>query len=354
MAKVKGLYKRGGVWWFCYAGLDGRVRRESSRSSSHRVASDMLTARRKEVSEGKESVPVRKIPNVTFDELATLYSPWAERQRSFNSKQTFIKALSVAFGKVPIRRFTTHLVEKYQSQMIAAGRKPSTANRHIATLKHMFTKASTWDLIDEETLKRVRRVKLLEENNRRLRFLSIEECQTLIAVCPPHLRPIVVTALNTGMRKEEILSLEWDKHIDMVHGFILLDLTKNGERREIPINATLRGVFQSLIRRIDSTYVFHDKDGKRYLDMRTAFMSTCRRAGIKDFRFHDLRHTFASQLVMAGIDLATIKELLGHKDLTMTLRYAHLAPSHRVNALAVLDGNLNRAPEGLPSTPAVS
>ena len=225
--------------------------------------------------------------------------------------------------------------------MIAAGKKPSTANRHVATLKHMFTKASTGDLVDEETLKRVRRVKLLEENNRRLRFLSAEECRALIAACPHNLQPIVITAPHTGIRKVEILSLTWENHIDMVHGFIMLDRTKNGDRKEIPINATLRATFQSLIRRVDSPYVFHDSGGKRFQDVRTAFQSAWRRTGIKDFRFHDLRHTFASQLVMAGVDIATVRDLLGHKDLTTTLRYAHLAPAHKTAALAFLDGALN-------------
>jgi integrase len=95
-------------------------------------------------------------------------------------------------------------------------------------------------MVEEAVWKRVRKVKLLPENNRRLRFLSSEECQQLIGVCNHYLKPIVITALNTGMRKSEILGLQWEKNIDLRHGFILLDITKNGERREIPINQTLR------------------------------------------------------------------------------------------------------------------
>ncbi len=151
------------------------------------------------------------------------------------------------------------------------------------------------------------------------------------------------------MRKNEILSLKWE-NVDLKHNFILLDKTKNGERREIPINETVKNVLleqhrgsDKKPRRLDVTYVFYDYEtGKRYGDVKTAFRSACRRAKIKDFRFHDLRHCFASHLVMAGIDLTTVKELLGHKTLSMTLRYAHLAPSHTVNAVNVLDGVLNR------------
>src|SRR5688572_26676242 len=158
-------------------------------------------------------------------------------------------------------------------------------------------------MVEEEALKRVRRVKLLPENNRRLRYLSKEECQALIDACHPHLKPIVITALNAGMRKREVLSLEWGRHVDLKHGFVLLDVTKNGERREIPINQTLRETFQGLIRRVDSPYVFTNAGGKKFHDVKKAFQSACRRAGIKDFRFHDLRHTFASHLVMAGVDI---------------------------------------------------
>jgi integrase len=98
------------------------------------------------------------------------------------------------------------IVEEYQSKMLNAGKAPATSNRHLANLKHMFTKAVEWEMVEEEAREPVRRVKLLQENNRRLRYLSREECKALLGACSPHLRPIVVTALNTGMRKEEILS----------------------------------------------------------------------------------------------------------------------------------------------------
>lgn len=127
----------------------------------------------------------------------------------------------------------------------------------------------------------------------------------------------------------------------MKHGFIFLDKTKNGDRREIPINATLKAVLQGLTRRLDIPFVFYNKaTGKPYKDVKKSFATACRKAGIKDFHFHDLRHTFASHLVMAGVDITTVKELLGHKDIKMTLRYAHLASSHKVKAIDILDRTL--------------
>ena len=139
------------------------------------------------------------------------------------------------------------------------------------------------------------------------------------------------------MRKTEILTLTWE-NVDLKNGFILLNNTKNDERRDSPINETLRQMIINLPRRLDVPYLFFDAlSGKRYIDVKRSFNTACRRAKIKDFRFHDLRHTFASHLVIAGVDIMTVKELLGHKTLAMTLRYAHLAPSHKTKAVELLD-----------------
>jgi integrase len=368
---AKGVYKRGDVYWIAYAGLDGKIIRETSKSKKFKDAEHLLIQRRQSIQEGKMP-EIKRIGNFTFNDLVTDYLKWAERQRAYNQKELVINQLKERFDKLPLRRFDTRLVEAYQSERMQAGKKklkseeivcnkPATINRHIATLKHMFTKAVEWDMVEEDTLKRIRRAKMLEENNRRLRYLSKEECHTLIDACVDYLKPIVITALNTGMRKGEILSLKWD-NVDLTHGFILLDHTKNGERREIPINATLRATLEELFkgtvkkpRRIDVPYVFYrvvyddstgkaNSTGKAFVRIQRCFISACKKANIRDFRFHDLRHCFASHLVMVGIDLTTVKELLGHKELTMTLRYAHLAPAHKVKAVDILDQALNNSP----------
>ena len=141
-------------------------------------------------------------------------------------------------------------------------------------------------------------------------------------------------ALNTGMRKEEILSLKW-KDVDFRSRIIAILDTKNGESREIPMNDI---VYRTLvaIKETDSPWVFCKKNGERYGNVRKAFEGARKRAEIVDFRFHDLRHTFASHLVMAGVDLKTIQELVGHKSFETTLRYAHLSPDHKKAALDIL------------------
>ena len=121
-------------------------------------------------------------------------------------------------------------------------------------------------------------------------------------------------------------------------------MAKNGERREVPINETLRATFSGIVRRIDLPYVFYNPGtDEPYTMVTRSFASALKKAKITDFKFHDLRHTFASHLAMAGVELITIKELLGHKDITMTLRYAHLAPAQKKRAVNILDTALTGA-----------
>ncbi|MHC4322446.1 MAG: tyrosine-type recombinase/integrase [Planctomycetota bacterium] len=335
---MKGLYKRGKKYWMAYS-VNGQMRFESTGVTTRRDAEYILGCRRKEIKDG--NIPeIRQVKNYKFAELAQNYSKWAERQRIFKTKRIWIKQLVEVFGNLDVKDMDTRTIEQWQSKRLKYN-KPATVNRVLACLKHMVNKGVQWEMANEETLKKVRNVKLLEENNERLRFLTVEECQTLIDCCSTHLKPIVTVALHTGMRKGEILGLKWEQ-VDLKHGFILLDTTKNGERKEIPIDNTLRRMFEDMPHSIESVYVFTDKDGNPYKSVKRSFSTAMNKAGIRDFRFHDLRHTFASHLVMNGIDLTSVKELLGHKSLKMTLRYAHLAPGHKMKAVNILDNVLTK------------
>ncbi|MBF0556408.1 MAG: site-specific integrase [Nitrospirae bacterium] len=339
MAKHKGLYKQKGsdFYWLRYVGHDGKVIRESAKTTNFKEAQAKLENQRRAIREGKEPEPIKRISNFTFRQLSEQYLIWAERQRSFRSKRGFILQLVDVFGNLPLRSFNTMQIEQFQTRRIEKGNKPATVNRLLATMKHMFTKAVQWEMADDSTFKKIRQVRLLEENNRRLRYLSKDECKELLRNCNGYLNAIVTFALNTGCRRGEILSVKWD-NIDLTHGFIRLDRTKNGECRDIPINDDLKAVLQSITRRLDIPYVFFDETtGKPFNDVKRSFQTACRRAGIRDFHFHDLRHTFASHLVMGGVDITTVSKLLGHKSLTMTLRYSHLSPNHLQNAVNVLD-----------------
>lgn len=337
----KGIYQRGNLLWLRYAGLDGKIVFEPTGTNKLRDAETQLHKRKAELASGKQP-EIIKIKNYSFRELSEEYVKWSERQRGFEKKVYVIRQLVAEFGHYPLRRFDTRMIEQFQTERLQKGHKHATVNRHLATIKHMFTKAVEWDMVEEDSLKRVRKVKMLEENNRRMRFLSSSECSSLVGNCDKHLRPIVITALNTGMRKSEILNLKWDD-VDLKHNLITVRNTKNGEPRRIAINGTLRDTLSSIVRRLDVPFVFFDNaTGKSYGNVNKSFSSACRRSGITDFHFHDLRHTFASQLVMAGIDLTTVRELMGHKTMAMTLRYSHLAPQHMASAVNILDQVLQK------------
>ena len=169
----------------------------------------------------------------------------------------------------------------------------------------------------------------------RKRYLDKEQITKFIDACSPHLKPIVLVALHTGMRKSEILELKWNE-VDLTQGIIYILQPKSGERREVWLNEVAKKALGGLKRHPRSPYVFYNKNGKAYYNVRKSFDAALKKCGIIDFRFHDLRHTFASQLAMAGVDFITLKELLGHKTIEMTQRYAHLSPGHKRTAVEIL------------------
>ena len=193
----------------------------------------------------------------------------------------------------------------------------------------MFRKAQEWGKALDNPVKHQRPLRV---NNGRLRYLSLEEMQRLLAVADGVLHPILIAALYTGLRRSELFRLTW-QDVDFKRGLMRVLHTKNGEGREIPMTDILRDTLQQLPRRLNSDYVFPGKTGHGLVDIRKRFNRALREAGIEAFVFHDLRHTFASHLVMAGVDLMTVKEFLGHKDIKMTLRYAHLAPDYKCAAI---------------------
>jgi integrase len=240
------------------------------------------------------------------------------------------------FGSRQLRDITPLLADAYVSRR-AQLRKPATVNRDLVVLRHMFQKAREWGKAIENP---VSHQKPLRANNRRLRYLSHEEIPRLLSAADASLRPLLVVALHTGLRRSELFSLTW-QDIDVKQAVIRIVQTKNGERREIPMTETLRATVQQLPRRLASDRVFPGKTGRGVVDVRKRFHRALREAGIEGFVFHDLRHTFASHLVMAGVDLMTVKEFLGHKDLKMTLRYAHLAPDYKRAAIERLDTSMD-------------
>jgi integrase len=210
-------------------------------------------------------------------------------------------------------------------------RTPATVNRYLAALSHVFTVAvKEWGWMEDNPLRKVTKLK---EPRGRVRFLSDDERSRLLKACQEsegsYLYIVVVLALSTGARRMEILGLHW-KDVDLNRGIITLHDTKNGERRILPLVSHALTLMQehTKVRLLNSDLVFPSHNLKKPMDIRTPWETALKRAEVYDFRFHDLRHSAASYLVMNGASLAEIAEVLGHKTLQMVKRYAHFSNAH--------------------------
>jgi len=318
-----------------YRDAIGVQRFESCKTSNKKEAERCLIDRRKEAMEG--IVPAPPIKPLALDELKERYLAFVSHQRGVATKHYHFAHFTRLLGNPPIHALTVEALDQYRAQRIGEKVGPATINREMATLKHALSKAVEWRLLRKTAREELTAIKKYQEPSGRLRYLAgPTEAGRLIDACEDFLKPIVLTALHTGMRKEEMLSLTWDA-VDMTHGFIRLRQTKNGTARALPFNETLWSLFSGLRTRQDTSLVFHDTQGRRYNDIRHPFDRACEASGLTDFHFHDLRHTFASWLIMRGVALATVSNLLGHSSPTMTLRYAHLSPKHLTSAVRVLD-----------------
>lgn len=217
-------------------------------------------------------------------------------------------------------------------------RSNATAVRYLAALSHAFTVAiKEWGWIENNPVNKITKPK---EPRGRVRFLSDEERKSLLEKCKENkiLYLILVLALSTGARRMEIMNLRW-QDIDLNRGIITLHETKNGERRILPAVGHALELLKehSKTPHSDSDLVFPGNNINKPIDIRTPWEAAMKNAGITDFRFHDLRHSAASYLVMNGASLAEIAEVLGHKTLQMVKRYAHLSEAHTSKVVASMN-----------------
>ena len=229
-------------------------------------------------------------------------------------------------GHTTLVHVTPSLIADYRDKL--RPRSNATVVRYMAALSHVFSIAvKEWQWIDDNPFLKVSKPK---ESRGRVRFLSDDERQRLLTVCKRsrnrHLYMIVVLALSTGARKMELLTLRW-RDIDLQGGRMVLQETKNGERRVLPLTDHALDLLQKYakVRRIDTDLLFPGRDGAKPRYIETPWRTAVRRANITDFRFHDLRHSAASYLAMNGASLMELAEIFGHKTLSMVKRYTHLS-----------------------------
>ncbi len=277
-------------------------------------------------------------PQTTFLEAADSFLAYSKaRKKTFRNDAQIVERLKVYFGTRPLESLTVDLVDAYliqrrqQGSQVKPGKtlKNATLNRDVACLKTIVSRAVLNRQLDRDPIVGLQRFK----EQSRDRTLTPEEYQALLACCPPHLHRIVELAYWTAMRRGEILGLRWDQ-VDFKNGVITLEATdtKTQEKREIPLNERLVALFQRIPRTLGSPYVFFYQ-GKRVKDPRNGFATACRKAGIENFRFHDLRHCAVTNFRKAGVSDTVIMSISGHKTYAVFKRYDRVDREDRKAAL---------------------
>ncbi len=337
-----GVFQKNGAWWIDFYHQGKRIRRKVG--PSKKVAEMALADVQVKMAKN-DFLGVCEPKKILLKDFAAEYLEYSRANKAKRSHERDLLTLQghalPLWGDMLISHFTPKVIEDYKVRRLEHV-SASTVNRELDTIKNMFRKALEWGYLKTNPALHVKKLKSAKPS---FRFLSAEEIGKLLNACRnsdnPQLYSFVVVALNTGMRLGELTALEW-KDVDFGRGTLKVDNkkdhhTKNYQNRAIPMNAFLVQVLRKVPRRLDSSLVFARKDGSKFHKMRSGFENAVKRAGIPHVRFHDLRHTFASHLVMGGVDIRTVQELLGHKDIRMTMRYSHLAPDHMKNAVKVLD-----------------
>lgn len=299
-----------------------------------RLADEAFHKKRSEFVQGIESGHDVD-PRITLKALADEYLELHARpnKRSVADDEVVLERILGHFGETfPAKRVTPHALELYRSARVKEVSR-ARVNREMAILKSMYSKAVVWGRVLENPVKRI---KAFPEENRRERFLSQQEKDALLKAASDWMNPVLVMALNTGMRQGEILGLKWAE-VNLDQSVILVKRSKSGKPRHVPINSKLFDLLKRLPKRGPS--VFTDESGNmlyRHGAIRSSFDRLVNKLGLTDFRFHDLRHTFASELAMKGADIKTIADILGHSSTRMTERYMHLSPNHKRVAVELL------------------
>jgi len=342
-----------GRWQFSWM-FEGKYHRRIARTKTEARA--CLEKIRTQIREGRYLERPKKEVKTRFEDALEKFLAWGDvnvtpATRSSDGYMVERWKKSPAFAGKTLDKITPVDIEAFKAERLKdlikkgpgeeEGRTVTkrTVDMDLGRLKRAFNLCIQWGLCENNP---VAKVKFFHEDAKRMRYLTEEEEKALMKAASPDLQKIITFALHTGMRRGEITGLRW-QDIDFRNGVAVIPAphSKNRKDRPVPLNKVALKILRSFARPIDSSaLVFGNSKGKIETNIARLWRRAIVASGIEDFRFHDLRHTFASRLVMAGEDLAVLRELLGHSTFQMTLRYAHLAPSRLKEAVAVLESNL--------------
>lgn len=339
--------------------------RDSASKQAGRVALDIDVHHEKK--EAKAQAEIDKYKTLkTF--LENRYEPWVLSARKSGAET--VQTIRTQFDNLmdtPLDEISLWIIEKWRAARRNDGIKPVSINRNIAALKAMLSKAIEWDIIEANPLAKLKPLKV--DTHGKVRYLSPQEETRLRRALnareerirerrrshniwleerehepmpefqankfADHLQPMVLLSLNTGLRRGELFGLKWENiSASRATLTVIGETAKSGKTRHIPLNSEALAVLKQWHPAMNATgLIFPSRDGNQRDNVKKAWKGLLFDAKIEAFRWHDIRHHFASKLVMASVDLNTVRELLGHANLNMTLRYAHLAPEHKRQAV---------------------
>jgi len=344
------VYRRGDSFWYEFVVLGVRYRGSIGRVTKG-IAREVAEKKRIEALEGKLVERPVKAPlfghynpeKKEFTDAAGKYLDYYRANHKPHSVHRILSSLGLlsrVFSNKRLDEIKPFQIEQYKQERKGKNKADATVNRELACLKNLFNMAIRWGWVRENPVCKVR---LFRENNARQRFLTPEEERELVKCCYElgnlHLASLVIAAVDTGFRAGELESLCWkDVDFESKEIGVASAYTKNGEPRRNPMTQRLTEMLALLkgTGKVDpqaavfGPYRYH----KAFWKARDAA-----KLG-KDVCFHTLRHTFVSRLMMKGVDIRTVQELAGHKEIKMTMRYAHLAPEQKRRAIGLLESEV--------------
>ncbi len=342
-----GLYRRkdSGSWWMSFT-VCGKMYRRPTGTDSRKLAEKIFAKVQTQIVEGRwfeMDRPMEVQMAEVIDRFMTEVSPL--RMGSHERNKQIAEHFKSFFGETLIGDITASLMSKYKAARLQTISKrgtplsPDTVRKELSLLRRIFNVAiDEWEICKENPVRKS--LKSLPQGNKRVRYVLPEEAEMLRFTVPEWLRPIVVLACQTGLRRGDLARLAIQQ-LDFTTGRIIIGKTKNGDPIGIVMTSIVRRTLLDVIRArtVVSPYVFCDGKGNPYSTYKIsmAFRRACKRAGVKDLRLHDLRHDFATLMLRKTKNLVDVQHALGHKDSRMTLRYAHLLPDDLRSAYEAID-----------------
>jgi integrase len=331
-----GIYLRGKTWWLDFIHRGERHALRIGRGISRTVAKEIASVERAKILTGESGID-RKQKDIAFDKAKEAFLAWTVANKKPNTVRSYRDCLtrlseSPLFAGKRLSQITPWAVERYKQERGPKARVQ--VNRELAMLRNVVNRMREWKKYEGTNPVGGNKV-FLKEPRKPPRYLDHDEEAALLAVAAEPARSVILVGIHAGLRiKAEACNLRWSD-VDLRGGTLSVQAAyaKNGMHRAVPLNSVLREALGRLKETAAGEFVFRNEDGLRLRDIDAAFATARKAAGISGVTPHTTRHTFASRLAMAGVDIRTIQELGGWKTLSQVERYSHLSPSHKAQAV---------------------